>query len=246
MSLSVFKIVAYISTFSISVPLLIYLARITNLPRQFHLLGLSVVMSAAFDILNLVYFRSHKSNYFLPNLYYILLFALLAGFFYEILFRWQFKKVFQFGNYCFCVVVIVSCFLQDIDLQYQSWVWTISGLILVVFCYLYHSFVQVDSARVVLNQHLDGELAIVAGIFLYFAFSSVIFFSTVNYIMTSLVPDASRLLWSIHNANNVIKNIFFAFGIYYSGKRKITITKQEYDLIVARENKNLKGNPFVN
>lgn len=245
MELATFRVIVLVSILSVLPPLTVYFLRIKNLPLQNHLIGLLLVVSAVFDALNFNLFTSRQPTYISANLYNIILFAMLAKFFYEVLFRACYRKLFFIGIFIFCVACIVALSIQDIRYEYQSIVWVTEALILCTYCYIYNLFISAGSTHVIFNPHLHSELSIVGGIFIYFSFS-IAFFALMNYIMTNLTADASRLLWSIHNGNNVIKNIFFAFGIYYTGKRKITISKQEYDLVVARDSKNVSKNPFLN
>jgi hypothetical protein len=129
---------------------------------------------------------------------------------------------------------MVTFFVQNIGSEYQSWLWSGGGLILCIYGLVYYKYVSEKSTHVVLNPHLGCELNINNGIFVYFSFSLVLFI-LMNYIMTELDPYVSRLMWSIHNVNNIIKNIFFGMGLYYSGKRHIGITEEKYESVIDRD-----------
>ena len=57
------------------------------------------------------------------------------------------------------------------------------------------------------------------GVLVYFCLNLFLFILG-NYVLTKLDPPVSMMIWSFHNVNNILKNIFFAIGIYFF-KRKV-------------------------
>ncbi|HET9057304.1 MAG TPA: hypothetical protein VFN30_10720, partial [Chitinophagaceae bacterium] len=55
-------------------------------------------------------------------------------------------------------------------------------------------------------------------VFLYFSFNLFLFIIA-NYVFKNFSNEIGMTVWGFHNINNIVKNILFAVGIYYAGKK---------------------------
>ncbi|HET9056058.1 MAG TPA: hypothetical protein VFN30_04340, partial [Chitinophagaceae bacterium] len=60
---------------------------------------------------------------------------------------------------------------------------------------------------------------ITTAVFLYFSFNLFLFIMA-NYILKKFSAEIGMTVWGFHNINNIVKNILFAVGIYYAGKKQ--------------------------
>ncbi|HEY0770592.1 MAG TPA: hypothetical protein VGD31_09690, partial [Sphingobacteriaceae bacterium] len=78
--------------------------------------------------------------------------------------------------------------------------------------------------------NLYSGLIFNGAVIFYFSFNFFLFMIA-NYVLTELTPDMSRMAWAFHNVNNVIKNIAFAFGFYYTMRRRVNLSDEEVEKI---------------
>lgn len=116
-------------------------------------------------------------------------------------------------------------------IHFNGETWATAGLILVVFGIIYNNY-QVEKPPL-LDKNLYSGLIFNAAIILYFSFNSFLFFIA-NYIFSEMSPDESRLTWSFHNVNNIIKNFAFAAGFYYTWRRRLNLSDEEAERIQWR------------
>jgi hypothetical protein len=203
------EIIRYASYASIALPLLAYLVRFRVASRPIHLIGVIAIVSVISDTLAFRSFAQGTSTILLFNTYYVILFALLAWFYFDILTQKSERTVVIGGLLIYVVsFALITTFLQPFSV-YQNHVWTIIALIMVVFstCYVLHIF----SLRTPMSN--NALLWINSGILYYFTLNLFLFVMS-SYVLTKLEPQISNLIWSFHNVNNVLKNILIGFGIF--------------------------------
>jgi hypothetical protein len=202
------EIIRYASYASVAFPLLAYLVKFRVATRPIHLIGAVLVVSAISDTVAFRLFAQGASTVLAFNIYYVILFALLAWFYLDILTQ-KFERPIVIGGILIYIIsfVLITVFVQPFSV-YQNNVWTITALIMVIFstCYVLHVF----SLRApMINTAL---LWINSGILYYFTLNLFLFVMS-NYVLTKMEPEISNLIWSFHNINNVLKNILIGIGI---------------------------------
>jgi len=183
-----------------------------------HFIGVLVFVSAICDIAAYVLYAKGESTVVLFNCYYILVFILLGWFYYEVLPPEKRNRTTLAGLTIYGIsFILVTLYIQPFD-QYQTFMWTITGMIMIFFSISY--FINLFSAR---SNMANYELLwINSGVLLYFSLNLFLFIMS-SYILTKIDPELSILVWSFHNVNNIMKNILFACGIYAFSRDNVMV-----------------------
>jgi len=215
------EIIRLASILSVVVPLILYLVKMRYASRPVHFVGVLMIISALSDIAAYILSARGQSTVTLFNSYYIILFILLGWFYYEILPPEKNSRTTIGGLLVYVLsFILVTLYVQSFN-EYQTFMWTITGMIMIFFSISY--FVNLFSARTnVSNYEL---LWINSGVLLYFSLNLFLFVMS-SYILTKLDPEISVLIWSFHNVNNIMKNILFGCGIYAFSKERAVITER--------------------
>jgi len=211
-SVKISEIIRIASNVSLLIPLASYLFRMKDASRQIHIIGTLVIVSGLFDVAGFVLFSRHQSTVVLFNAYYFILFLLLTWFYYEVLFVNTSRLVVWIGLAVYIPSFILITFFVQNFLEYQSLMWLITALIMVIYSIAY--FFYSLSTIVTSGSYGYSSIWINVGVMIYFCLNLFLFVMG-NYVLTKLDPETSALIWSSHNINNIIKNIFFAVGFYF-------------------------------
>jgi hypothetical protein len=202
------EIIRLASIISVLLPLIFYLVKMKTTSRTVHKVGGVIVLSAVSDALGFYFFKGGQSTVFLFNTYYLALFLFLAWFYSGILTTRAGRNTVMAGLFGYILsFILITAFVQGYD-EYQTFMWTITGVIIIVFSISY--FLSVFSAQLPMENY--GLLWINSGILFYFSFNLFLFVMS-SYVLTKLAPELSMLIWSFHNINNIIKNLLLALGI---------------------------------
>lgn len=204
------------SNLSLLLPLAVYLARIRYASRQIHIIGILLIVSGICDLVGFILFNRSQSTVVLFNTYYALLFFLLTWFYYEVLFVNTRRIMIWIGLAVYLQsFILVTLFVQDF-LQYQTLMWLIAAIIMIIYsiAFFFYSLSTISAS----GYFGYSLIWINVGVMIYFCLNLFLFLMG-NYVLTRLDPETSALIWSSHNVNNIIKNILFAIGIYFSRKK---------------------------
>lgn len=204
------EVIRYSSIFSVGYPLVLYLKRIKKHPMQNHLLGGLIILSAAFDVATGILYEAAITNIPLINLYYLVFFGAMSWYYFEIHFKDHESKIWRIGNMLYILAWLIALIQCKGLLVYQSWIWVFSSGILMVFTSLYGRY-TITHIRVQ-NPYLKGTLWIGLATFCYSCVNLGLF-TVGSYVLTQMDYKVSMAFWSIHNVNNLIKNVLFAFGL---------------------------------
>lgn len=210
------EIIRVASNVSLLLPLTLYIIRIKYASRPVHIIGALLVVSGICDLIGLVLFHRHQSTVVLFNTYYALMFFLLTWFYYEVLFVNTRRMMIWIGLAVYLQsFILVSLFVQDF-LQYQTLMWLITAIIMITYSIAYFFY---SLSTLTTSGYLGNSLIwINVGVMIYFCLNLFLFLMA-NYVLTKLDPETSRLIWSSHNINNILKNILFAIGLYAYRKK---------------------------
>jgi hypothetical protein len=204
------EIIRLASISSVALPLILYFVRIKSGLNTIHKIGGLVILSAASDLIALYLFNTGQSTVFLFNSYYLAVFVFLAWFYYGIFVQKTSRNIVLGGAVLYALsFVLITAFVQPYS-EYQTFMWTITGVIALIFSISY--FLSVFSAQQPMDNY--GLLWINSGILFYFSFNLFLFVMS-SYVLTQLAPELSKLIWSFHNINNIVKNILLALGMFY-------------------------------
>ena len=210
------EIVRLTSILSVVIPLILYVVKMRHASRPVHFVGVLIIISALSDIA--AYFLSARgeSTVTLFNSYYVIVFILLGWFYYEILPPEKSSRTTIAGLVVYVLAfILVTLYVQPFNV-YQTFMWTITGMIMIFFSISY--FINLFSARINVSSY--ELLWINSGILLYFSLNLFLFVMS-SYILTKLDPEISVLIWSFHNVNNIMKNVLFGCGIYAFSKERV-------------------------
>jgi hypothetical protein len=202
------EIIMYASIFSVAFPLVFYLFRIKDLNRSGHKMGAILVVSAICDGVAYSLSKASISPVLVINSYFLIFFVLLAWFYSDVLQNSHGKRTVQWGFGIYAVAyIVITLFFQPFT-EYQTFMWTMSGVICIIFSVSY--FMSVFSTLRPMNDF--GLLWINSGILFYFSFNLFLFVMS-SYVLTHLEEELTLIIWSFHNVNNIIKNILIGLGI---------------------------------
>jgi hypothetical protein len=210
--LQISKFIYYASVLSALIPI-IYLVIGKNSSKfnVIKVLAILIIISASSDIITAILIRLKISTLEVANTYCIIQFFLLCYIFYQIL---KNKELIYLGIAVYSILLIANTlFFQSFN-EFQSWCRVAEDVIILTYVVSFYKYI------LTCEPPIDGlthpPFWINSGIGFYFAFNLSMFLFS-NYVFTNLSEDTSMLFWSFHNANNIVKNIFFATAIYYAG-----------------------------
>jgi hypothetical protein len=207
------EIIRLASIASVALPLLMYLTKFRYASKPVHLIGALTIVSAASDLAAYFLFARGESTVVLFNVYYVILFLVLAWFYYEVFLSKSGRTTIVAGFLAYILsFILVSMFVQPFS-TYQTFMWTITGMIMIFFSITY--FIHLFSARAPMGNY--EYLWFNSGVLLYFSLNLFLFIMS-SYVLTKLDPEISLLIWSFHNVNNIMKNALFGCGIYALSK----------------------------
>lgn len=204
------EVIRYASIFSVGYPIVIFLKWIKKHPIQNHILGGLIILSAVFDVATGILYDAAINNVPIINLYYLFFFVAMSWYYFEIHFKDHEKKLWRIGNILFVLVWLIALIKFKGLLVYQGWIWAMSSGILMVFTALYGRY-TIANIRAQ-NPYLKGTLWIGLATFCYSCVNLGLF-TVGSYVLTQMDYKVSMAFWSIHNVNNLIKNVLFAFGL---------------------------------
>lgn len=209
-------ILIYISRFSVLIPLVLLLRGKVNVgDNMLKVLGLLLFISAFSDLICYIMFKMNIPNMAIINLYFIIQFLLLSYFYGQILNN---RKLVYTILFLFLVFVVINTLFFQPFTEFQSWSDGLQSIILLVYAVNYN-------LRLLRNPPQDESLTsftlwINMGVMFYFGLNLYLFFIT-HYVFENESTEIAMISWSFHNFFNIVKNILFATGIYYAGRRVV-------------------------
>jgi hypothetical protein len=215
------EIIRLTSIISVGFPLLVYLSKLRYASRPLHLVGVLMIVSALSDFSAYILSSRGKSTVLVFNVYYVLLFLILAWFYYEILLTPKRRTPIITSLFIYAISFVLITFYVQPFIAYQTLMWTITGVMMIIFSIAY--FLYLFSGPITMRNY--ELLWINSGVLLYFSLNLFLFVIG-SHILTKLDPEISLLIWSFHNVNNIMKNVLFGFGIYAFSREGITESPQ--------------------
>ncbi|HYC84518.1 MAG TPA: hypothetical protein VEB86_04815 [Chryseosolibacter sp.] len=210
------EIIRIASNVSVIFPLAVYLAKASYASKRIHIIGMLVIVSGVCDVVGMYLFRQSSATAALFNAYYVIMFALMFWFYYEVVFIKSRRLIIWIGLAVYLQsFILITLYVQSF-FEYQTLLWVITGIIMIIFSIEY--FLYLFSARPTVNLLNYTTMWINSGVMVYFGFNLFLFLIT-NYVFTHLDREASILLWSFHNVNNILKNILFGIGLSMHRKK---------------------------
>jgi hypothetical protein len=207
--------IAYIiriaSNLSVILPLAIYFSRITHATRKVHIIGCLILVSTVCDLAGFVFYKENLSTVVLFNVYYAITFLLLSWYYYEVLFSNNRRLTIWVGlAIYFQSFILITIFVQSF-FEYQTLMWVITAVIAIIYGIAYFIYTMPSIYASADFSHTFTWIN--TGVLLYFCLNLFLFVMS-NYVLTAMDAEMGLLIWAFHNVNNILKNIFFAIGIY--------------------------------
>lgn len=203
--------IAYCSTGSVFIPLLIALMRWKRMWSDLKSLCLILILSLVADLHSILFVKYYQNvnTYLIVNIYLVAQFSLLILIFKKHLQNPRTVNVILFLFIFFCIINI--SFFQG------PWVFNsvsnvLAALILIGFC-IFYLYRLLSDLPIVHIQHLP-MLWITFAVLTYYAGNFFLFL--VNNYLVSDVNGTHELMWILHNLLNITKNILFAVALWQS------------------------------
>ena len=191
----------------------------TKLQTPFlRVLFILLLAGAISDLLGYIFIKTGSgSNIVIDNIYFMVQFFLFSYIYYLLLDH----KQLVYG----ALVIFTGCFIVNtVYLQpfteFQSWLRLVENFILITYaivCFRYNLKTPLE------DEGLDEMLMWMnVAVMFYFGFSMYLFAST-SFIFKNELDDIAILAWGFHNFINIVKNILFATGIYYVGRKAVSV-----------------------
>ena len=183
--------------------------------RIVNLLLVLFIVSGVIDLVTLYLKVSPVQSAVLINFYTVIQFFLLSVIYYELYLR-EHRSAFYITIAVYVVFeVLNSIFFQPFT-AFQNFSWTLTAIISILYAigWKFHVFITTPVLKMARYSHFWINTAILC----YFSINLFLFILT-NYVFTNMSEAAGRIFWSFHNVNNIIKNVLFAIGIYYSSSK---------------------------
>ncbi len=213
MTLETYIGIRNISSYSVLLPLALFAVAVykRKQPSSVWLLGLLLVVSGLADLVSfLVYAHYHVNPNPVVSVYGLLQFLIVMLIYRTEYTRTVLKRLADVVIFAFTVFAIVNFwFIQGVE-AFNSNLFTVSCIVLIVFCVLY--FYQI--IQELPEPHIERMVMfwVGAGVFFYFG-TNLILFVTVD----SLIAKADNnflVSWGLHNGSNMVRNIIFSAALY--------------------------------
>ncbi len=208
------------SQFSVFMPLTIYLLRIRDVRRPTHSVGMLVLVSGICDLVGFTLVGEKLSTAFVLNAFILFQFFLLSHYYYGTLFRGKPDTVLGITMWQYATgFLIVTVFYDEFRGEHLNALWAISSAILILYSVLY--FRKIIKHYQAPRIYTCGNFWINNAIFVYLSLSLWLFAIRSDVTIGQWSGDTYQTLWSFYRINNVLKNVMFALGIYYSLRRSL-------------------------
>ena len=216
----------YLSYFSVLAPIYFFTLnrKKTNI-GSLNILGILLCVSALSDLIGYLLARSGLSNMPLVNLYIFIQFLLLSWMYWK--FYGKEKKQFiKISVIIFVFIFLINTAFGEGLFVLQSYTNTASSVILIFIAYRF--FRVLRTLPTIITKRLTAGIDVHFKA-LYFINIAVFFYFVLNLWLFTLSPivleifneEAPVNLWVFHNVMNIIKNIFYAIGLYWAGRKEL-------------------------
>lgn len=207
----IFKVLLYISYFSIVVPIYCLLRKRHVLKlRQYQLFGVLLMVSLIADVVGYILILNQISNHAVNNIYFLVSFAVLSLMYARLLPDVK-QAIYSFIGVACCIFIWDTFCIQTIT-GVQSYVITFCAILSIGYALIYYDHLLNKRPALYIMQYpffwINSAVVYYFGLHLFlFAFS--------NYIFENLKDEEVIAVWAFHNVNNIIKNILFAVGLSF-------------------------------
>jgi hypothetical protein len=213
MTLETYIDVRNISSYSVLLPLALFAIAVykRKQPGSVWLLGVLLIVSGLADLVSfLIYTHYHINPNPVVSVYGLLQFLILMLIYRREYTRTVFKRLADVVILLFTNFAIVNFwFIQGVS-GFNSNLFTVSSIVLVIFCLLYFYQIIQELPEPYIERLVMFWVG--AGVFFYFGTNLFLFLTIDRFISKS--DDNFLLSWALHNGSNLVKNIIFSIAFY--------------------------------
>ncbi len=204
-----------VSPVAILFPIIISFIRFQHLGIELKTLSVFLYITAVFEIIFIILANYSINNLPFFHLYAIIEFSFLGVIFYRVFTRPSFKKAIIVTIIAFAAFAVINAlFIQSIY-EFNTIARAVESFLLILLALLF--FYKVFQESTVKRLERYPMFWISSGILVYFCGSFFLFIFS-NYILGQS-GDMLHAYWGIHSTLNIVLNLFFAMGLWYSPQR---------------------------
>lgn len=217
MTREVFRWIAFGSTATTLIPLVVLFIYRRQQPRQNLILAVSLGISFIFDIIGNTLAYYQIANVVLHNIYRIVAFPAIMWFYHETLVKQSLKILIRIFTIAFLIIASIFALIHGLA-EMNNVTWIVSSLLITIT-----SFFFVGDLRLMKesdfnkNRYHETNILLNTSLALYY-FATIILFALSDHIFTHFTPEDIRYFWSFHNLAHVLKNAGVASAFYLSAK----------------------------
>lgn len=209
------KTLLYLSYFSVLIPLFfLFGGKFSSTTKVIKALSLLLFVAGFADLMGYIVIKTMgSSNIIIDNIYFITTFYLL-NYIYSLILKN--KTLIYVGLISYTGLLLLdSLFIEPIT-GLQTWPLVLENAFLITYGMM--GLIQLLKNPPEDDHQTSLYLWINLAVLFYFGMNLYLFI-TIDYILENKSTDIAMISWSFHNVCNIIKNIFFAAGIYYAGMK---------------------------
>ena len=169
--------------------------------------------------------KNHIINSIVGNIYTVLEFLLISWMYWEFL-KKENKAFIKISVIVFLFVFIVDTLFIRGLFEAQNITLSASSVILIFFAYRFFRFLRtlptIITKRITAGRDVHFKTLFFINIAVFFYFVLNLWLFTLSPVVLEIFNEEAPVnVWVFHNVMNIIKNVFFAVGLYWAGKKEL-------------------------
>jgi len=205
------------SAATILLPLFFVIYRRNHLSLELGLLAIYIVIKAVLEVTMIILADKGINNLFLIHVHTAVQYVLLAMIFVKTFTHPILKKGIKLSIFSFLIFALLDAFYLEGTLHFNSLPGGVEALLLITLALMFFYKVFRESSIENLERHPIFLISV--GIFLFFS-GNLFFFILTNSILAAS-NEMLHEVYSIHSVLNILLNVFFALGLWFSREKQI-------------------------
>lgn len=210
-----FWLLHHISAATIFLPITISVVKFKILENELKTLSIFLYIAAVFEIIFITLANYSINNLPFFHLWTIIEFFLLGLIFYRVFTHHLSKKAIIVTIIAFVAFAVINALFIQTIYEFNTIARAVESFLLILLALLF--FYKVFQESTVMRLEKYPMFWINSGILVYFCGSFFLFIFS-NYILEQSRNELYAY-WGIHSALNIVLNLFFAMGLWYSPQK---------------------------
>ena len=210
-----FLLFHHISAVAILLPIMVSFFHYKHIVKELKTVSIFLCFVAVFEIICIILANYSINNLPFLHLYTIFEFSFLGLVFYQVFAHPSFKKAIIVTIIAFAAFAIINAFFIQTIYEFNTIAHAVESFLLILLALLFFFKVFHESAVMHLGKY--PMFWINSGILIYFSGSFFLFIFS-NYILMQS-HDMLHAYRGIHSLLNILLNLFFAMGLWYSPQK---------------------------